>query len=123
MTMMMMMMMMMMITTKILLTPTKRQTVTVMAMVMTLIVIIVTLKMCKYLEIEDSHDIEYKNQKGKLKTEQLKTLRLVLDTLLSPNNKTQGIGLLVVTVLIYIAGILIGTKRNGENCLGKQGKC
>jgi hypothetical protein len=53
----------------------------------------------------------------------LKRLRLVLDTEISSNNKTEGNALLAVTVLIYIAGILIGIKRNGENCLGKQGSC
>jgi hypothetical protein len=40
----------------------------------------------------------------------LKRLRLVLDTELSPNNKTQGTG---ITVLIYIAGILSGTIARG----------
>lgn len=79
--------------------------------------------MYKYLEIEYSHEIEYKNEKGKLKTEQLKILRLGLDTELSPNNKTKGTALLAVTLLIHIAGILSSTKRNGENCLGKQGNC
>ena len=65
----------MMITTRILITPTKQQTETVMTMVITVIIIIVTIKMCKYLQIEESHEIEYKNEKGKLKTEYLKRLR------------------------------------------------
>jgi hypothetical protein len=99
-----MMMMMMMITTRILITPTKQQTVTVMAMVITVTLIIVTIKMCKYLQIEEIHEIEYKNEKGKPKTEYLKRLRSVLGTELSPNNKTQGIALLAETVLMYIDG-------------------
>jgi hypothetical protein len=52
-----------------LITPTKQQTVTVMTMVITVIIIIVKIKVCKYLEIEENHEIEYKNEKGKLKTE------------------------------------------------------
>jgi uncharacterized membrane protein len=67
--MMMMMMMMMMITTRILITPTKQQTVIVMTMVITVIVIIVKIKVCKYLETEENHETEYKNEKGKLKAE------------------------------------------------------
>jgi hypothetical protein len=35
----------------------------------TVIVTIIKIKMYKYLEIEYSHEIEYKNEKGKLKTE------------------------------------------------------
>jgi len=41
----------------------------------------------KYLGIEESHDIEHKNEKEKLKKEYVRRLRLVLGTELSPKDK------------------------------------
>jgi hypothetical protein len=54
----------------------------------------------------DSHDIEHKNEKEKLKKEYLRRLRLVLDTELSAKNKIQTIGALVVPVPRYCFGII-----------------
>jgi ABC-type uncharacterized transport system permease subunit len=116
------MMMMMMITTILLITPTKQQPVTAMTMVITVIVIIVTIKVCKYLGIEESHQLEYKKKKGKLKKESLKRLKLVLDTKLSPNNKQQGTGMLAVTVLIYIFGNIKWHQEEGRKLFRKTRK-
>jgi hypothetical protein len=72
----------------------------------------------KYLGIEDSHGIEHKNEKQKLKKEYLRRLRLVLDTELSAKNKIQAIGALAVPVLIVLE-LLIGAKKNCKNWIGK----
>ena len=58
-------------------------------------------KAYKYLGIEESHDIEHKNEKEKLKKEHLRRLRLVSDTGLRAKNKIQAIGSLAVPVLRY----------------------
>ena len=57
--------------------------------------------MCKYLGIEESHDIQHKKEKEKLKKEYLRRLRLVLGTELSAKNKIQETGTLAVPVLRY----------------------
>jgi hypothetical protein len=44
-------------TTLLIVTPTKHQPITAMTMVITVIVIIVAIKVCKYLEIEESRGI------------------------------------------------------------------
>jgi hypothetical protein len=44
---------------------------------------------CKYLGREESHDIEHKNEKEKLKKEFLRRMRLVLGTEVSAKNKIQ----------------------------------
>ena len=51
-------------------------------------------KAYKYLGIEESFDIQHKNEKEKLKKEYtyLRRLRLVLSTELSAKNKIQAIG-------------------------------
>ena len=46
----------------------------------------------RYLGIEESFDIQHKNEKEKLKKEYLRRLRLVLSTELSTKNKIQAIG-------------------------------
>ena len=56
-------------------------------------------KAYNYLGIEESFDIQHKNEKENLKKEYLKRLRLVLDTELSAKNKIQAIGSLAVPVL------------------------
>ena len=56
-------------------------------------------KAYKYLGIEESFDIQHKNEKEKLKKEYLRRVRLVLGTELSAKNKIQAIGSLVVLVL------------------------
>ena len=56
-------------------------------------------KAYKYSGIEESFDIQYKNEKEKLKKEYLKRLRLVLGTELSVKNTIQAIGSLAVPVL------------------------
>jgi len=60
----------------------------------------------KYLGIEQSYDIEHKNEREKLKKEYLKGLRMVLGTELSVKNKIQAIGSLAVPVLRYSFGIV-----------------
>ena len=60
----------------------------------------------KYLGIEESHDIEIKNEKDKLKKEYLRRLRLVLGTEISAKNGIQAIGPLAVPVLRYSFGIV-----------------
>jgi hypothetical protein len=52
-----------------------------------------------YLDIEESYDMQHKNEKEKLKKEYLMRLRLVLGTELSAKNKIQAIGSLAVPVL------------------------
>jgi hypothetical protein len=49
-------------------------------------------KACKYLGTEESYDIQYKNEKEKLKKEYLRRLRLVSGTELSAKNKIQALG-------------------------------
>ena len=61
-------------------------------------------KAYKYLGIEESFDIQHKNEKGKLKKEYLRRLRLVLVTELSAKNKIQATGSLAVPVLRYSFG-------------------
>ena len=63
-------------------------------------------KAYKYLEIEESFDIQHKNEKEKLKKEYLRRLRLVLGTELSAKNKIQAFGSLAVPVLRYSFGIV-----------------
>jgi len=60
----------------------------------------------KYLGLEESFDIEHRNEKEKLKKEYLRRLRLVLGTELSAKNKIQAIGSLAVPVLSYSFGIV-----------------
>ena len=52
-----------------------------------------------YLGIEESFNIQHKNEKEKLKKEYLRRVILVLGTELSAKNKIQAIGSLVVPVL------------------------
>jgi len=56
-------------------------------------------KAYNYLDIEDSFDIQHKNEKEMLKKEYLRRLRLVLGTELSAKNKIQTIGSLALPVL------------------------
>jgi hypothetical protein len=63
------------------------------------------MKACKYLGVEENHDIEHKNEKEKLKEESVRRLRLILNTELSTKNKMQAIGSLAVPVLRYSFGI------------------
>jgi len=63
-------------------------------------------KAYKYLGIEESFDIQHKNDKEKLKKEYLRRLRLVLGTELSVKNKIQATGSLAVPVLRYSFGII-----------------
>ena len=53
----------------------------------------------KYLGIEDSFDIQHRNEKEKLKKEYLRRLRLILGTELSAKNKIHAIASLAVPVL------------------------
>ena len=69
----------------------------------------------KYLYIEDSHDIQHKNEKEKLKKEYFRRLRLVLGTELSTKNKIQATGSLAVPVLKIVLELLTGAKKNCKN--------
>ena len=61
----------------------------------------------KYLGIEESFDIQHKNEKEKLKKkEYLRRLRLVLGTELSAKDKMQATGSLAVPVIRYSFGIV-----------------
>ena len=61
----------------------------------------------KYLGIEESFDIQHKNEKEKLKKkEYLRILRLVLGTELSAKDKMQATGSLAVPVIRYSFGIV-----------------
>jgi glutaredoxin len=62
-------------------------------------------KASKYLGIEESFDIQHKNEKEKLKKEYLRRLRLVLGTELNAKNEIQANGSLAVPVLTYSFGI------------------
>jgi hypothetical protein len=57
-----------------------------------------TTKAYDYLGIEESHDLQHKNEKEKLKKEYLRRLRLVLDIELSAKNEIQAIGALAVAI-------------------------
>jgi len=70
-------------------------------------------KTYKYLGIEESFDIQLKNEKETLKKEYLRWLRLVLGTELSAKNKIQAILSLAVPVLVL--ELLTGTKKNCKN--------
>jgi len=59
-----------------------------------------------YLGIEESFDIQHKNEKETPKKEYLRRLRLVLGTELSAKNKIEAIGSLEVLVLRYTFGII-----------------
>jgi len=64
-------------------------------------------KAYKYLGMEESFDIQHKNEKEKL--------RVVLGTELSAKHKIQAIGSLAVPVLRYSFGIVTGIKKNCKN--------
>ena len=59
------------------------------------------MKAYKYLGIDESFDIQHKNEKEKVKKEYLRRLRLVFGTELSAKNKIQAIGSLTVPARIY----------------------
>jgi len=63
-------------------------------------------KAYNHLGIEENFDIQHKNEKGKLKKEYLRKLRLVLGAELSAKNKIQAITSLAVPVLRYSFGII-----------------
>jgi hypothetical protein len=62
--------------------------------------------MKEYLCVEENLNTEHKNEKGKLKKEYVRRLRLVLNTKLSAKNKIQATGSLAVPVLRYSFGII-----------------
>jgi hypothetical protein len=71
-------------------------------------------KAYKYFGIEESFDIQHKNEKEKLKKEYLRRLRLAFGTELSAENKIQGIGSLAIPVLTDVE-LLTRTKKNCKN--------
>jgi hypothetical protein len=76
---------------------------------------LVPMKAYKYLGIEESYDIQHKNEEEKLKKEYLRRLSLVLGTELSAKNKIQAVGSLAVPVLRYGFGLFTVTKHNCKN--------
>jgi hypothetical protein len=56
--------------------------------------------------VEERHNIEHKNEKGRLKKEYIRRLRLILGTELSAKNKMQAIGSLAIPVLRHSFGII-----------------
>jgi hypothetical protein len=50
-----------------------------------------TTKAYKYLSVEESHNIEHKKEKDRLKKEYIRRLRFILNTELSASNKMQAI--------------------------------
>jgi hypothetical protein len=64
------------------------------------------MKAYKYLDVEENHNIEHKNEKEKLKKEYVRRLRLIFNTELSAKNKMQATGSLAVPVLRYSFGII-----------------
>ena len=63
-------------------------------------------KAYKYIGIEESFDIQHKNEKEKLKKEYLRRLRLILGTELGAKNKIQAIMSFTVPVRRYSFGIV-----------------
>ena len=68
-----------------------------------------------YLGIEESFDIQHKNEKEKLKKEYLRRLRLVLGTELSAKNKIQALLSWQYQYLDTVLELLTGTKKNCIN--------
>jgi hypothetical protein len=64
------------------------------------------MKAYKYLGVEENHNIEYKNEKEKLKKGYVRRLRLILNQELSTKNKMQAIASLTVPVLRYSFGFI-----------------
>ena len=72
-------------------------------------------KAYKYLGIEESFDIQHKNEKEKLKKEYLRRLRLVLGTKLSAKNKIQTLDHWQYQYLDTVLESLTGIKKNCKN--------
>jgi len=72
-------------------------------------------KASKYLGIEESHDIEHKNEKDKLKKEYVRRLRLVLGTDLSPKNKFKQMDHWQYQYFDIVLELLPGAKKNCKN--------
>jgi hypothetical protein len=64
------------------------------------------MKAYKYLDVEESNNIEHKKEKDRLKKEYIRRLRLILSTELRAKNKMQAIGSLAIPVLRYSFGII-----------------
>jgi hypothetical protein len=79
-------------------------------------------KAYKYLGVEDSHNIEHKNEKENLKKEYVRKVRLILSTELSARNKMQAIGSLAVPVLRYSFGIMNWHQEEMQKLDGKTRK-
>jgi hypothetical protein len=50
------------------------------------------MKAYTYLDVEENHNIEHRNEKEKLKKEYVRRLRLILNAELNTKNKMQAIG-------------------------------
>ena len=72
-------------------------------------------KTYKYLGIEESFDIQNKNEKEKLKKEYLRRLRLVLSTELSERIKFKQLDHWQYQYLDTVLELLTGTKKNCKN--------
>ena len=69
----------------------------------------------KCLGIEESFDIQHKNEKEKLKKEYLRRLRLVLDTELCAKIKSKKVDHWQYRYLDTVLELLTGTKKNCKN--------
>jgi len=82
------------------------------------------MKAYKYLSVEESHNVEHKNEEAKLKEEYVRRLKLLLNTELSNKTKMQTIGSLLIPVLRYSFGIInCHQEEIKKNWTEKQGKC
>ena len=72
-------------------------------------------KAYKYLGLEESFNIQHKNEKEKLKKEYLRRLRLVLGIELSAKNKIQAIDQWQYQYLDIVLELLTGTNKNCKN--------
>jgi hypothetical protein len=73
------------------------------------------MKAYKYLCVEDSHNIEYRNEKEELMKKYVTRLRLIFNTELRTKNKMQAAGTLAILVLRYSFRILTGIRKKYVN--------
>jgi hypothetical protein len=82
-----------------------------------------TMKAYRYLGVEESHNIEHKKERDRLKKEYIRRLKLILSTELSEKNKMKAIGSLAIPVLRYSFGIINWHQEEMQSWTEKQEKC
>jgi hypothetical protein len=80
------------------------------------------MKACKYLGVENSHNIGHKKEKDRLKKEYIRRLRLILSTETSAKSKMQATGSLTIPVLRYSFGIINWHQEEIQKLDGKTRK-